>query len=97
MAHAANRIMGPQALIRRANEHIRELGEASGRRRMLIGLVCECSRQSCLSPITVTLEDYDTFRGDHRHYLVAPGHIWDSSKERVVVRTNSYWIVAALK
>ncbi len=43
------------------------------------------------------LEDYDTLRGDHQHYLVAPGHIWDSSKERVVVRTDSYWIITALE
>jgi len=97
MAHAANRIVRNQALIRRANEQIRKLGETSGRRRNLIGLVCECSRQTCLSPISVMLEDYDTLRGDHQHYLVAPGHIWDSSKERVVVRTDSYWIITALE
>jgi hypothetical protein len=78
--------------VRRANEEIHSQSDGRSQRR-LIGLICECSRQGCLSPIAVPIADYETLRADHRHCLVAPGHIWDETSEQVVLRTDMYWIV----
>ncbi len=91
----AQRVARNQALVRRVNEEIRKLSETRRRKARLVGLVCECSRSRCFAPISVALDAYETLRRDPRHYLVAPGHVWAPLEERVVVRTDSYWIIAS--
>jgi hypothetical protein len=90
---AADRVGRNNALVRRANEEIRLLGEGRHQRSRLIGLICECSRRGCLSAIAVPADEYEALRRDDSHYLVAPGHIWDETTEQIVVRTDRYWIL----
>ncbi len=75
------------------NEQIRRLALTSDRTGQLLGLGCECSREGCLKPIAATLAEYDAMRSDATHWLIAVGHAGEN--ERVVVRTERYWIVTA--
>jgi hypothetical protein len=86
-------VLGSVNVARQANERIRSLGLQAGRRRLLLGFVCECIKDDCLAPIVATLEEYDAVRTDPTHYLVAVGHVSERDTEKVVVRTSHYWVV----
>lgn len=77
---------------RRANDEIRGLAFSSGRKRRLVGLVCECGREGCGQPLAATVAEYDALRDDPNHRIVVVGHVRDD--DRVVVRADHFWIVS---
>ena len=76
------------------NERIAELNQTfqvDGRAEFL----CECGREDCKAPISISLEEYEDVRESATRFFVIPGHE-DESVERVVARNDRYVIVEKL-
>jgi hypothetical protein len=88
-----------EALFREVNERIVELetgltgyGQDDS---LLVGLVCECTREDCGQTIEVTRAQYESVRNESRRFLVLPGHE-ETDLERVVERHPHFLVVEKL-
>jgi hypothetical protein len=73
------------------NERIAELNQTfqvEGRSEFL----CECSRDECKEPVSISLEEYEEVRSSPRRFFVLPGHE-DESVEQIVVQSDRYVVV----
>jgi hypothetical protein len=91
---AASRVAKNESFFREVNEHINDLADGfwdsrDERQRF----VCECDRADCSQGIELSLDEYSGVRANDVHFAVSPGHV-DSANERVVRRTERYWVVA---
>jgi hypothetical protein len=83
-----------EALLREVNDRIEDVGERlsvlpnDGR----LDFRCECGRGGCTTMISMSVREYEHLRSDNDRFAVAPGHE-DDEIERVVERTERYWIV----
>ena len=77
-----------QSLFREVNERIEDLVASSS----FIAFVCECLDDDCVTPLALTVEEYESVRADGNNFVVAPGHE-DEQIERVVKRTERYLVV----
>jgi hypothetical protein len=80
-----------EALFREVNERIAELNQTfqvEGRSEFL----CECSREACKEPVSISIDEYETVRRAATRFFVLPGHE-DTSVERVVERSERYVVV----
>ena len=84
-----------QSLFREINERIQTLNEGfsvvvpeSGE------WVCECANESCIELISLTPDEYATIRANPNRFFVMAdeAHVWPDV-ERIVERTDRYWIV----
>jgi L-lysine 2,3-aminomutase len=86
--------VGNQAILRSVNDRIRELNEAFAE---AVGIdpmfVCECPDLACVSPISVTLDDYRRIREDDKQFIVIPDHV-EPELVSAVEATESYVVVA---
>jgi hypothetical protein len=59
--------------------------------------VCECANALCSQPVQLSMAEYESVRSDATHFFVAPSreHVV-SDVERVVERTDRYWVVEKL-
>ena len=80
-----------QVLFREVNEQIRSLSGRFGDDEGL-ELLCECSQDSCVSPLSVSLVTYEEVRRSPTRFFVAPGHEIPEI-ERVVAATDTYNVV----
>jgi hypothetical protein len=88
------RLAANEALMREVNDRIEDVGE---RLRVLpdderLDFRCECGRSGCATMISMSVREYEHVRSDNDRFAVAPGHE-DEEIERVVERTERYWIV----
>jgi hypothetical protein len=84
-----------QLLFREINERIRALNEGFSAVVPESGeWVCECANESCIELVPLTLTEYETVRATaNRFFVIADdAHFW-SDVERIVERTDRYWIV----
>lgn len=91
----SERVGKNEALFREVNERI---ADVSGRVAAFDGeatleFVCECSGEGCNDPVELTLAEYESVRSDPRHFVVAPGHIWQPETERAVREGGTYAVV----
>jgi hypothetical protein len=80
-----------ESLFREVNERIAEVNQTfqvEGRSEFL----CECSRNECKEPVSISIDEYEEIRGNPARFFVLPGHE-DESVERVVERNERYVIV----
>jgi hypothetical protein len=80
-----------ESLFREVNERIAELNQSfdvEGRSEFL----CECTREECKEPISISIEEYENVRNESTRFFVVPGHE-DESVERVVERNDRYVVV----
>src|SRR6188472_2626716 len=80
-----------ESLFREVNERIAEVNQTfhvEGRSEFL----CECSREECKEPISISIDEYESVRGEPTRFFVLPGHE-DLSVERVVERNERYIVV----
>jgi hypothetical protein len=80
-------------LYRSVNERVAELnvgldvlGDMAGQ------WICECADTACVTPISATVEEYQSVRVNARRFIVAPGHV-DPGVERVVKANDRFVIV----
>ena len=62
--------------------------------RRLWEWVCECADMTCMKPVELSIEEYETVRAEPTRFAVAPGadHV-NLEIERVVQREKRYWVV----
>jgi hypothetical protein len=80
-----------ESLFREVNERIAELNQTfqvEGRSEFL----CECSREECKEPVSISIGEYETVRRASTRFFVLPGHE-DTSVESVVERSERYVVV----
>jgi hypothetical protein len=80
-----------ESLFREVNERIAEVNQTfqvDGRTEFL----CECSREECKDPVSISLEEYEQVRQSPTSFIVLPGHE-DESVERIVEANDRYVIV----
>jgi len=80
-----------ESLFREVNERIAELNQTfhvDGRSEFL----CECSRDECKEPVSISLDEYEGVRRTSTRFFVIPGHE-DLSVESVVERSERYVVV----
>jgi len=80
-----------ESLFREVNERIAELNQTfqiEGRSEFL----CECSREECKEPVSISIDEYETVRRTPTRFFVIPGHE-DQGVERVVERSDRYIVV----
>jgi len=80
-----------ESLFREVNERIAELNQTfhvDGRSEFL----CECSRDECKEPVSISLDEYEGVRRASTRFFVIPGHE-DLSVESVVERSERYLVV----
>jgi hypothetical protein len=83
-----------ESLFREVNERISELNQAfqvDGRSDFL----CECSREECKEPVSISLEEYEDVRRVPTRFITLPGHE-DERIERVVSRSAGHIVVEKL-
>ena len=83
-----------QSLFRSVNERIEELNRTFDALTPYGSWTCECARVDCIERIDMTLGEYEEIRADATRFAVAPSeiHVF-GDVERVVSRTDRYWIV----
>jgi hypothetical protein len=80
-----------ESLFREVNERIAEVNQTfqvEGRSEFL----CECSRDECTEPVSISIDEYERIRGNPARFFVLPGHE-DENVERVVKRNGRSVIV----
>jgi hypothetical protein len=80
-----------ESLFREVNERIAEVNQTfhvEGRSEFL----CECSREECKEPVSISLDEYEGIRRESTRFFVLPGHE-DLSVERVIERTERYVVI----
>ena len=84
-----------QALFREINERIESLNSDFSTITPDAGnWVCECANESCLGLVQMSVAEYEAVRAAPNRFFVLPddGHVWPQV-ERVVERTERYWVV----
>src|SRR4051812_30815406 len=86
-----------QSLYRNVNERIEELNEFLASHGDEGTWMCECACPGCDAQVPMTLDAYEALRGRSNRFVVFPGdeHVVPAV-ERVVERTDAYWIVEKL-
>ena len=79
-----------EAIFREVNEAIARTAESFEAEEA--DFVCECADPDCAHRVTASLESYERVRSDGTHFLLVPGHD-EPTVERVVARTQAYWVV----
>src|SRR6187551_1068489 len=80
-----------ESLFREVNERIAEVNQTfqvEGRSEFL----CECSREECKEPISISIDEYEAVRRASTRFFVLPGHE-DMNVESVVERSERYFVV----
>ena len=67
------RIAVNQSTFRAANEEI-ELAAQKLPELVPVPFLCECPRETCTTPVAMTLEAYEEVRSHPRRFVTAPGH-----------------------
>lgn len=83
-----------QALFRDVNERVGELTAALNQVTPRSDWVCECADNECFEPIEMSLEEYKALRQHPTRFAVVAEdiHVYPDA-ERIVERTDRYWVV----
>ena len=81
-----------QSLYREVNERVKSVHERFSTDLPLGDWLCECADTTCDQRIQMTPGAYEQIRASSIRFVVAPGHVYPNI-ERVVERTESYWVV----
>jgi hypothetical protein len=84
-----------QSLFRDVNDRIREMSEKLAQTDPG-DFICECLDVSCTLRIALTRDEYSALREDPNRFAVAADGSHVSPVERVVQKTDRYWVVEKL-
>lgn len=89
---AKHRAARNEALFRQVNERVKDVSDAfASIDQSPIDFVCECGRQSCTEPISLTLAEYEQVRATPTHFVVLPEHVLPDVE--VVIREGDGYVV----
>jgi hypothetical protein len=80
-----------EAVYREVNERIREIQAEIGEDERT-DFLCECGRDDCTEPLSLSLAEYEAVRSDPTYFVVVPGHeVVDL--EHVIKQTDRFYVV----
>lgn len=82
--------MRNEVMFRAINERIRELVERFEAGSEPVPFICECSDETCVEKVSLTVEQYDKLRVLPARFAVVPGHEATPLVERVVFRSSGF-------
>jgi len=86
-----------QSFFRRLNDKIQRLPESATVITPAGEWLCECADLDCRESILLTIGEYETVRQTPTRFAVAPSYLHVVPEvERVVAKTDRYWIVEKL-
>jgi hypothetical protein len=80
-----------EALFRDVNEQVRAISSDFDPETYTVDFVCECSNDTCVERLSVSVAVYERVRADSRQFILKPGH--QTEIERVVGRADGVVIV----
>lgn len=86
------RLAKNEAIFRRVNERLKELGESFSLVSEYARFVCECANADCAEQVEMTLAEYEFAREHPARFLMIPGHE-RPGLETVVRETERFVIV----
>jgi hypothetical protein len=86
------RVARNETLFREVNERIKTVNLALATVEET-DFLCECGDESCMKPISLTLNEYEAVRSDPTQFVVVTGHVVPDI-EQVVVSKERYDVVA---
>ena len=96
MDRAAERVGRNDAIFREANEGISESAEEHEMTEE-IPFLCECAEEGCTEIVRLSVEEYESVRGNATDFLNAPGHQVAAGPYGEVVDTNHRYVVVRKK
>jgi hypothetical protein len=88
------RLARNEVMFRAINDRIRELAARFEQEaEEPLAFVCECSDETCVERILLTISQYDEVRAILARFVVRPGHEATPLVERVVYRSEAFVIV----
>ena len=85
-----------QSLFHSVNERLAALNEAFERVTKTFIAACECADTGCVEMLTISPDQYRAVRGEPRHLVVLPGHVY-AEVERIVEHHEHYIVVEKLR
>lgn len=102
MAHGGSmsqeRAAHNQALFREVKERLEQLNETFVELAPFGSWVCECADTGCVEQVQMTFGEYEALREHSHRFAIAPSdaHVYPEV-ERVVDRTERYWLVEKIE
>lgn len=93
MSSVEERLVRNEVMFRAINERIRELAGRFAVGPDPVDFICECSDETCVERVALTIEQYDEMRALPARFVVVPGHEAIPLVERVVFRSPSFVLV----
>lgn len=87
------RLARNEVMFRAINERIRELAGRFDVGPESVTFICECSDETCVEKVSLTLAQYDEMRALPARFVVVPGHEAIPLVERVVFRSPNFVLV----
>jgi hypothetical protein len=87
---------GNQTLFREFNERVKRLNDRADFESVLDEWLCECANTKCLERIAMFAGEYELVRQDGACFLVSPSDEHVGLDERIIERSDRYWIVEKL-
>lgn len=93
MSSVEERLVRNEVMFRAINERIRELAGRFEVGPDPVTFICECSDETCVEKVPLTLDQYDEMRALPARFVVVPGHEAIPLVERVVFRSPAFVLV----
>jgi hypothetical protein len=87
------RLARNEVMFRAINERIREFADRLGETTEPISFVCECSDETCVERVRLTIAQYDDVRAIPVRFVVMPGHEGTPLVEHVSYRGDDFVVV----
>jgi len=84
-----------QTLFREVNERLQELATTFQEMADTAVFACECADLQCVEQIDMTMDEYQSVRGDPNRFVVVPGHVYHDV-ENVLSENQRYLVVAKI-
>ena len=93
MPSAEERLARNEVMFRAINERIRDLARRFDMETEPVAFICECSDETCVERVSLTVDQYDEMRALPARFVVMPGHEATPLVERVVFRSPGFVLV----
>ena len=93
MASVEERLARNEVMFRAINERIRDLARRFDVASEPVAFICECSDETCVEKVSLSLDQYDEMRALPARFAVMPGHEATPLVERVVFRSPGFVLV----
>jgi hypothetical protein len=92
MTERERRMVENEQLFRKANDRLHERIADDVAPEGRVPFLCECTNDTCMGRVELTLDEYARVRGGKNHFVLVPGHPM-MERERLVSENERFWVV----